>query len=184
MRIVHFFYSHIFISQILYNICNVKYEIFFAADLWKFQSVPEPAPLQGGFGGGGALQDAAAEGAAATSAGDKLSNLEKKIWKNWGKNLEKQYRSDVGWAKSRFTLLKANKSQPNRAKKIGYISNERLDMGVFFRYLVLFFQQNGATPHAARETIEIKCKTILNFFFHFFFYIKSVKIYLKDVESA
>ena len=136
MRIVHFFYSHIFISQILYNICNVKYEIFFAADLWKFQSVPEPAPLQGGFGGGGALQDAAAEGAAATSAGDKLSNLEKKIWKNWGKNLEKQYRSDVGWAKSRFTLLKANKSQPNRAKKIGYISNERPDLGVFIRYLV------------------------------------------------
>ena len=36
-----------------------------------------------------------------------------------------------GWPKSHFTLLKANKTKPNRAKKIGYISNERPDLGVF-----------------------------------------------------
>ena len=35
------------------------------------------------------------------------------------------------WAKSHFTLLKANKRKPNRAKKIGFISNERPDLGVF-----------------------------------------------------
>ena len=37
----------------------------------------------------------------------------------------------TGWPKSHFILLKANKSKPNRAKKIGYISNERSDLGVF-----------------------------------------------------
>ena len=37
----------------------------------------------------------------------------------------------TGWPKSHFTLLKANKSKLNRAKKIGYISNETPDLGVF-----------------------------------------------------
>ena len=36
-----------------------------------------------------------------------------------------------GWPKSHFTLLKANKTKPNRAKLMSYISNERPDLGVF-----------------------------------------------------
>ena len=34
-------------------------------------------------------------------------------------------------AKSHLTLLKAKKRKPNKAKKMGYISNERPDQGVF-----------------------------------------------------
>ena len=37
----------------------------------------------------------------------------------------------TGWPKSHFTLLKANETKPNGAKKIGYISNERPYLGVF-----------------------------------------------------
>ena len=36
----------------------------------------------------------------------------------------------TGWAKSHFTLLKANKTKRNKAKKIGYISNERRNLEV------------------------------------------------------
>ena len=39
--------------------------------------------------------------------------------------------TSTGWPKSHFTLLKANKTKLNRAKKLGYISNERPDLGVF-----------------------------------------------------
>ena len=38
----------------------------------------------------------------------------------------------TGWRKSHFTLLEANKTKTNRAKKIGCISNERPDLGVFY----------------------------------------------------
>ena len=55
------------------------------------------------------------------------------------------------WAKSHFTLLKANKSKPNRAKKIGYISNERPDLGVPFRYLVFHF--NKMEQHRTQQEI-------------------------------
>ena len=37
----------------------------------------------------------------------------------------------TGWPKSHFTLSKVNKLKPNRATKIGYISNERPDLRVF-----------------------------------------------------
>ena len=36
-----------------------------------------------------------------------------------------------GCPKSHFTLLKANKTEPNIAKKIGYVSNKRPNLGVF-----------------------------------------------------
>ena len=38
--------------------------------------------------------------------------------------------SVVGWAKSHFTLLKANETKPNITKKIGCISNERRKLEV------------------------------------------------------
>ena len=47
----------------------------------------------------------------------------------------------TGWAKSHFTLLKANKTEPNTSKIIGYESNERPDLGVFFRHLVFHFNK-------------------------------------------
>ena len=37
----------------------------------------------------------------------------------------------TGWAKSHFTLLKANKTKPNTAKKMGSVSNKRPDLGDF-----------------------------------------------------
>ena len=38
----------------------------------------------------------------------------------------------TSWPKSHFTILKANTTKPNGDKKIGYVSNERQDLGVFF----------------------------------------------------
>ena len=81
--------------------------------------------------------------------------------------------TSTGWPKSHFTLLKANKSKPNRAKKVGYISNERLDLGVFFRYLVFHFNKMEQ-HHIARETIEEKK---INFFFSNFFFLKGSNLY-------
>ena len=40
------------------------------------------------------------------------------------------YKIDNGWDKSHITHLKANKTKPNKAKKISYISNERRNLEV------------------------------------------------------
>ena len=50
---------------------------------------------------------------------------------NWRHRMVNLFISYTGWPKSHFTLLKAKKTKPNKAKKMGYISNERPDQGVF-----------------------------------------------------
>ena len=62
---------------------------------------------------------------------------------NSQKDKQLLHHSYTGWPKSHFTHLKVNKSKPNRAKKIGYISNESPDLGVFLLMkTVLLFKYN------------------------------------------
>ena len=69
-----------------------------------------------------------------------------------------------GWAKSHFTLLKANKTKPNKAKKMGYASNKRPDLGVFslmknsllFKYNILQMLSIAveASAHSVHSTFH------------------------------
>ena len=92
----------------------------------------------------------------------------------------------TGCPKSHFTLLKANKSKPNRAKKIGYISNEKPDMGVFLGIYYFISTRWSNIARGKRNHGKNILKNIEFFFSPKFwiFFFKTVQIYMKDSESA